>query len=63
MDRISRKLQNIKQTSIEVKSNQPSVGEITKPEIRYIPGRGLYLVVKYNNKLYYDKLESDIDNA
>lgn len=55
MNRNERKLQNIKQTSIETKIGQPSVGEITKPEIRYIGGKGLYLISKYNNKLYYLK--------
>lgn len=55
MNRNERKLQNIKQTSIETKIGQPSVGEITKPEIRYINGKGLYLISKYNNRLYYLK--------
>lgn len=64
MEREVRKIQNIKQTVIDVKSGGiPSAGEISKPEIRYINGYGMYLIAKYNGKLWFSKMESDINNA
>jgi len=62
MDRTSRKLQNIKQTSIKSKTGHPSLAEVTKPEFRFINGN-LYLVTKFNNQLWFRKMESNINDA
>lgn len=51
-----RTLQHSKKIDKQVKkSGKPSLSEIDEgnSELRYIPGSGLYLIVRYNNKLYY----------
>jgi len=54
MDRDSRTLIHKKQERIEVKDGNPTLGGMIEgvPALRYINGV-MYLVVRYNNKLYY----------
>lgn len=53
---IERKLLNQKQSYSEVKSGgRPSLNDIKQPTLMYIKGYGLYWIVRFNNKLYYDK--------
>lgn len=59
MDRSSRVLQHSKSLSIKLKSGgMPTLGDIQEGaiEIRNISGRGVYIVTRFNNKLYYTKM-------
>ncbi len=46
-----------KQERLVVKQGSPTVGDIIQgnPQLWFIPDKGLYSVVNYNNKLYYNK--------
>jgi hypothetical protein len=55
--RETRRLEHSKQRSTGIKEgmiNKDDIPEST-PVIRYIPGSGLYSVVKYLGKLYYSE--------
>ena len=55
--RETRRLDHSKQRNIGVKEEQILKDDIPEnvPVIRYIPGSGLYSVVKYKNRLYFSQ--------
>ena len=57
LDRKTQKLLHTKQDKFLVKLGAISLGELIEgnPAVSYISGKGLYLVTKYNNQMYYIK--------
>ena len=51
-----------KQSQIKVTAGrEPSIPELTenKPVMRFVPGKGLMMYVRYNNKRYHFKFSDD----
>lgn len=59
MDRTGRVLQHTKSLTVKFKAGgMPTLGDLQEGaiEIRNISGRGVYLVARNNNKLYFVKM-------
>jgi len=59
MDRASRNLQHTKSLAVKFKSGgMPTLGDLQDGaiEVRNISGRGVYIVTRINNKLYFTKM-------
>lgn len=62
MRAIVRRLQAQKAPARELKVGTPSIDQLKEgiPEIWYIPGNGVRMVVKYRNKIYYSQFTTTI---
>ena len=62
LDQSVRSDLSTKQSQIRiVAGREPSIPELTenKPVMRYVPGKGLMMYVRYNNKRYHVKFSDD----
>ena len=60
-DESIRQIYDSKQSKISVsRSNKPLISDLAEgsPSFRYIPNKGMYLFLRFDNKLYWTKMSS-----